>query len=246
MAEEEASLEYSSTSYIPSSDNEEISHLLVKRDVGPSAMIAPSSPVVENPQVAAPPVSSPAHSLICEHAPLDDNSDDFQGVNSSMTLAAFLADFKSTTFQPEPLQQESSQPVSSQQESIPIQSSSSEHDNSNDENYDVGKDATNESVHPDDNFDEESSSPAPAANVRANVPRNITASASASNTTAAENVAKNFSVSDSSYEISVAFSPLFYIKDASVQFKSLLNRNFVEEQKREIDVFTLHKLNQFF
>lgn len=108
MAEEEASLEYSSTSYIPSSDNEEISHLLVKRDVGPSAMIAPSSPVVENPQVAAPPVSSPAHSLICEHAPLDDNSDDFQGVNSSMTLAAFLADFKSTTFQPEPLQQESS------------------------------------------------------------------------------------------------------------------------------------------
>lgn len=112
MAKEGGSLEYSSTSYVPSSTDEEIPHILVKRDAGPFVMITASSPVTESPSVASTPVPSHAHSSVREHAPVDDDTDDPLSVNSYMTLAAFLTNLKSITFQPEPPQQESSQQVS--------------------------------------------------------------------------------------------------------------------------------------
>lgn len=119
VAKERGFLEYSSTCYILSSDDEEIPHMFIKRNTGPSAMIIASSPTAESPQVAATPVTSPAHSPVHEHAPIDDDSDDPLSVHSSMTLAAFLTYVKNRAFQPESLQPDSSQYVSS-----PVQSSS--------------------------------------------------------------------------------------------------------------------------
>lgn len=108
MEEEGGSLQYSSTSYIPSSDDEETPHLLVKRDVGPSAMLTLAPPATETPQAVFPSLPSHVHSPICEHAPHDIDSHESHVIDSNMTLIAFLANFKTTSFQPDPPQQESS------------------------------------------------------------------------------------------------------------------------------------------
>lgn len=111
---EGGSLDYSSTSYKPSSDDEEalIPHVLVKRDGGPSALVTPSSPVAVSSLVAvASPVTSPLSFPICKHAPVDTDSES-KGILGSTTLATFLANYKARAFR-----HESSQPAPSVHES---------------------------------------------------------------------------------------------------------------------------------
>lgn len=62
--------------------------MLVKMDASPSAMIAASAPATESPLVTTTPVPSLAHSLFCEHASIDDDSNDPLSVNSEKSSLA--------------------------------------------------------------------------------------------------------------------------------------------------------------
>lgn len=62
-------MDSSSSSYKPSNDDEEdfVPHILVKRNVGPSTLLAPSSPIASKTPVPSPvhehtsPIPSPVH-----------------------------------------------------------------------------------------------------------------------------------------------------------------------------------------
>lgn len=184
------------------------------------------------------PVISPIQSPIREHASLDFDSDGSPGVPSQMTFVAFLADFKNKAFQPEPPQNSSSHQSPSKQASVPNQSSSSEFDGPSDQNYDAEKEADDKDIP-----GEENSTPAPIANVS----RRVTSSARTPNpASAADPIAEEPSSVDSSYELSTAYSPLFYTRQASFRFKALINRSFVDERKRKIDLFNLNRLTKLF
>lgn len=107
-----------------------------------------------------------------------------------------------------------------------------------------------ESLYTEDTFEEENAEPISASHMGNNVVKNVTTSRNGSNSAAAEDVADNVTAfhmaSNSFYELSSAFSPLFYTRAASVRYESLIHRNFVAEHKRKIDVFTRFNLTKFF
>lgn len=90
-------------------------------------------------------------------------------------------------------------------------------------------------------MDVESAVPALRTRAHRNIATNV---ATSGNDAATKHSAEN-APSDSSYDLGSAFSPIFHTQDESVRFTSLTHKNFVDERKRKVDIFTKYKLTRF-
>lgn len=195
----------SSSSYVPSNDGDEelnLPHVIVeKQSDGGQYVVASRAP------------SSP---LAREHVSVEDSDED-----SGLTLAQLLAYHKAKAFWDESSQAGPSQPTKQQcKSSSPSQSEHSSSSSSSTEFDDpsvvdfTAKDAS-ESLHSEDQEIEK--------NVEANAEQNVEADAE-------KDVISSDEIFDSIFELSAAFSPIFYTCAPSVRYKSLIDRKLVEEK----------------